>query len=232
MELLRLLDFVLDARQNGRGLTARNLTLYAGNTYAICTDSPEHAHLLIKGMATLEMPTTGNIFFKEKKVDLFSRKAVLDYKKKVGYVAADAALIKKASALDNLMLMRYYHDNAIGADLPDRVRMLCRRFGVENSLRLYPWQLEPEETRLFIIIRELAKDPAVLLIERPGDYLRNENLDILKDILKNWAKQARALMLFSARQDLVETLCQKQINILKGRVTTSDLQVRKNQHNG
>lgn len=232
MELVRLVDLGLNTRKNGHALTSLNLTLYAGNAYSICADSSEHAHLLVKGIATLEIPTTGNIFFKEKEVDLFSHKALLEYKKNVGYVAADATLIKKASAFDNLMLMRYYYEDSIAAELPDRVRTLCRLFGLENSLDLHPWQLEPEEARLFVIIRELAKDPALLLIERPGDYLRHETLDILKDVLKSWATQKQALVLFSAHQEFVEALCQQQINISKGQVTTSDLQSCRYQDKG
>jgi len=232
MELVRLVDLGLDTRKNGHGLTALNLTLYPGDAYSICTDSPEHAHLLVKGIATLEIPTTGNIFFKEREVDLYSHEALLEYKRNVGYVAADATLIKKASAFDNLMLMQYYYEDSIAAEMPDRVRTLCRLFGLENSLDLHPWQLEPEQNRLFVIIRELAKDPAVLLIERPGDYLRRETLDMLKDVLKIWATKEQALVLFSAHQDFVETLCQKQINIFKGQVTTSDLQSGRYQNKG
>jgi ABC-type lipoprotein export system ATPase subunit len=223
MELVRLVDLGLDSRENGHGLTQINLTLSAGDAFSICTDSAEHAHLLVKGIASLERPTTGRLFYKEMQVDLHDREALLAYKRNVGYVAADATLISKASVFDNLMLMRHYYDNSMAAKMPDSVRALCRFFGLENSLDFHPWQLEPEETRLFVIIRELAKDPAVLLIERPGDYLRNETLDMLKHILKHQTTKEQALVLFSAHQDFVEALCQKQITIVKGQVTTSDL---------
>jgi len=221
MELVRLVDLRLEDRQQRHGLTAFNLTLSAGDAYSIYTDSPEQAHLLVRGIATLQTPKTGKVFFKKKEVDVSDYEALLSYKKNVGYVAADATLIKKASAFDNLMLMQYYHEDSIAAEMPERVRALCRLFGLENSLYLQPWQLQPEQNRLFVIIRELAKDPAVLLMERPGDYLRDENLELLKTILKDRAEKEQALVLFSAQQNLVEALCQKQINILDGKVSTS-----------
>ena len=223
MELVKLVDLELDGRANKRGLTALNLTLSAGDAYSIYTDSPEHAHLLVKGIATLVIPKAGRIFFRKKEVDFSSHEALLSYKKNVGYVAADATLIKKVSAFDNLMLMQYYHENSVATKLPERVLTLCQLFRLESRLDLKPWQLEPEENRLFVIIRELAKNPAVLLMERPGDYLRNETLARLKTVLKDWIAKEQALVLFSAHQDFVEALCHKQINVLHGRVTTSEL---------
>jgi ABC-type lipoprotein export system ATPase subunit len=224
MELVRLDDIGLESRENGHGLTSLNLTLSAGDAYSICTDSPEHAHLLLKGIATLLIPKKGKFFFREQEVVFSNREALLAYKKNVGYVAADATLIKKASAFDNLMLMRYFFEDSIHTEMPERVRTLCRLFALEAKLKLYPWQLEPEETRLFVIIRELAKKPAILLIERPGDYLRDESLAILKNVLEDWSAKEQVLVLFSAHQYFAQALCQKQINILKGQVTTSDLQ--------
>ena len=224
MELVRLADLVLESRENGRGLAAFNLTLSAGDAYSICSDSLELAHMLVKGIATLLMPKKGKFFFKEQELDFSSRESVLAYKKNVGYVAADATLIKKASVFDNLMLMRYYFDDAFHTEMPEHVRKLCELFELESKLKLHPWQLEAEEVRLFVIIRELAKNPTILLIERPGDYLREESLEILKKVLEEWSVEDRARVLFSAHQHFVEALCQKQINIVQGQVTTSTLE--------
>ena len=223
MELVTLDELGLESREKGFGLTSLNLTLSEGDTYSICTDSPEHAHLLVKGIATLSIPKKGKIFFREQEVDFSNREALLAYKKNVGYVAADATLIKKATAFDNLMLMRYYFEEYIPAEMTHSVLALCRLFGLEAKLKRYPWQLEPEEIRLFVIIRELAKNPAILLIERPGDYLQDESLGILKNVLQDWSTKDQALVLFSAHQDMILALCRQQINILKGQVTTSDL---------
>jgi ABC-type lipoprotein export system ATPase subunit len=224
MELVRLEGLVLDGRENGNGLSSLNLTFSKGDAFSICTDSPEHAHLLVRGIATLSIPLEGKIYFRNKQVDISSREALLAYKKNIGYVAADATLIKKASAFDNLMLMPYYFEDTIPTEMTESILRLCRLFGLEDKLKSYPWQLEPEENRLFVIIRELAKKPAVLLIERPGDYLRDESLEILKKVLQDWSTNEQALVLFSAHQDFVQALCHKQINILKGQVTTSDLE--------
>ena len=130
MELVRLVDLRLDSRKNGQGLRRINLTLSAGDAFSICTDSAESAHLLVKGIATLEIPITAHLFSQEKQVDLHNRAALLAYKKNVGYVAADATLISKTSVFDNLMLMQHYYDNDMLAEMPDRVRALCRFFGL------------------------------------------------------------------------------------------------------
>ena len=112
-ELVKLVDLGLKGMENRHGLASLNLTLSAGDAYSIYTDSPEHAHLLVKGIAMLEIPITGKIFFRNKEVDFSDYETLLSYKKNVGYVAADATLIKKVSAFDNLMLMQYYHGDSV-----------------------------------------------------------------------------------------------------------------------
>lgn len=211
-------------RQTANKIEGINLTLRAGDAFCICTDSPADAHLLFRGIATLEIPETGRFFFKEKLVDFSDDASLLSYKKNVGYLASDATLINKASAFENLMLMRYYFEDSVAIEMTEQVRDLCRFFDMEGKLGLYPWQLDLEENRIFVIIRELAKNPQILLIDRPGDYLRQTSLDRFKTVLKDYAAKQTALVLHSAQQDFIKAFCHKQIHVRQEGIRAADFQ--------
>lgn len=219
-ELVRLSGLCVTDHQSGGRLVDVHLELHAGNRYCICTDCLGDGHLLLRGIATLEFPEAGQLFFRQRPVDFSDRQALLAYKKAVAYVAADATLICKATVFENLMLMRYYFEDTLTLRMSEPVRALCSVFGLEDQLNRYPWQLAPEEARLFVIIRELAKDPQVLLIERPGDFLRTERLETFERILEEYADSRAALVLLCGRKGPMEAMCNKQIDIVGGRVST------------
>ncbi|MBW2109127.1 MAG: hypothetical protein JRI36_10750 [Deltaproteobacteria bacterium] len=219
-ELVRLSGLCLSDRGSGGRLTDVHLRLRTGDACCICTDCLHDGHLLLRGIATLAFPEAGQLFFRGRPLDFSDRQALLAYKRAVGYVAADATLISRATVFENLMLMRYYFENSLTIQMSEQARSLCAVFGLENRLNRYPWQLDPEEARLFMIIRELAKDPLVLLLERPADFLRTEPLEALQGILGRYAGGQAALVLLCGQKGPMESMCNKQINIFRGRVST------------
>ncbi len=221
-ELIRLSDYTLEPLGNGNGLKNFNLVLSKGETFSIGTDSPDDAHLLLRGIATLERQKSGQFFYKGKELDFSDYASLLAYKKKVGYIASDAALITNRSMHDNLMLMRYYFEDSTSIQISKEVIDLCRHFELEERLHLKPHQLDPEENRLFVIVRELSKSPEILLVERPGDFLGTKRFAAVKAVLGNLIRKNLALVFFSTDEAFTREFSHRQILIKKGRVTVLD----------
>ena len=218
-ELIRLSDYSLEPLGNGNGLKNVNLALSKGEAFSIGTDSSDDAHLLLRGLATLESPKSGQFFYKGKKLDFSDYRSLLAYKKKVGYIAPDAALISNRSMRDNLMLMRYYFEDSTSIQMSKKAIELCRIFELGKKLDLKPHQLDPGENRLFLIVRELSKNPEILLVERPGGFLRTKNFEALKTVFGNLIREDLALVFFLTDEAFTREFSRSQILIEKGRVT-------------
>ncbi len=218
-ELIRLTDYSLEPLGDGNGLKNINLVLSKGEAFSIGTDSPDDAHLLLRGIATLEPPKCGQFFYKGKELDFSDYRSLLAYKKNVGYIASDATLISNRSMHDNLMLMRYYFENSTSILMSEEVIELCRVFELGKKLDFKPHQLGPEENRLFVIVRELSKNPEILLVERPREFLRTKSFEALKGVLRNLIRKDLALVFFSTDEAFTKEFSQRQILINKGRVT-------------
>jgi len=219
-ELIRLSDYSLEPLGDGNGLKNVNLALSNGEALSIGTDSPDDARLLLRGVATLVAPKRGQFFYKGKELDLSDYRSLLAYKKNVGYIASDATLISNRSMHDNLMLMRYYFEDSTSIQMPEEVVELCRLFKLGKRLDLKPHQLDPEENRLFVIVRELSKNPEILLVERPRDFLRTKGFEALKGVLRNIVRKNLALVFFSTDEVFTKEFSRRPIFINKGRVTT------------
>ncbi len=219
-DIIEIVNYMIKGPGKGYGLSGVNLRLSAGDAFSMVTDSPDDAHFLLRAIATLEVPEEGKFFYKGKELNLLDYSVLLPYKKKVGYIAADAALISNLSAYENLMLMSSYFENSTNLKMPDKMVDLCRLFELQEKLHLKPAELHPEENRLFIVIRELSKSPEILLIERPTDFLGAKSIDALKTALRTLAGKNIALVLSSADRAFISEFCNRQIVIEKGKITT------------
>lgn len=218
-ELIRLSDYTLEALGDGNGLKDFNLVLSKGEAFSIATDSPDDAHLLLRGIATLEFPKGGQFFYREKELDFSDYRNLLAYKKKVGYIASDATLITNRSVHDNLMLMTFYLEDSTSIEMPGEIVELCRLFDLEKTLHLKPHQLDPEEYRLAVIAREISKHPEILLLARPRDFLRKNSFEAVKEVLSSLTKKDLALIFLSVDEAFTKEFSDRQILIDKGRLT-------------
>ena len=219
-ELIRLSDYSLEAIGNGNGLKNFSLVLSKGMAFSIRTESPDDAHLLLRGIATLVPPKSGQFFYKGEELDFSDYRNLLSYKKKVAYIASDATLIVNRSLHDNLMLMRYYFEDLTFIEMSEEVIGLCKAFELERKLHLKPSQLGPEENRLCVIVRELSKNPEIVLVQRPRDFLRPKSFETLKGILERLTRKNLALVFFSTDEAFTNKFSKKQILIEEGRVTS------------
>ena len=212
-DLIRLSNYTLEPFGDGKGLNNINLSLSKGKALSIVTDSPDDAHLLIRGLATLDPPKSGQFFYKGKELNFTDYRTLLAYKKKVGYIAPDATTITNRSMRDNLMLMRYYFEDSTSIPMSDQVFELCKVFDLERGLDFKPPELDHEENRLFVIVRELSKNPEILIAERPREFLRSKNFEILKAVLRNVMKMDVAFVFFSTDKAFTKEFSDEQIFI-------------------
>jgi ABC-type polar amino acid transport system ATPase subunit len=219
-ELIRLSDYTLKALSTGSALRDFNLVFSKGEAFSIVTDSPDDAHHLLRGIATLEPPQSGRFFYKGEAVDFSDYRNLLPYKRKIGYIASDATLVTNRSLRDNLMLMRYYFENSISIEMSETLGRLCTLFGLDKRLDLKPHQLDPEEHRVSVIVRELSKGPEILLVERPRVFLRTKYFEALKDILRDLMKKDLALVFSETDKAFTNEFANKIIAIHQGKVTS------------
>jgi ABC-type lipoprotein export system ATPase subunit len=118
------------------------------------------------------------------------------------------------------MLMRYYFEDSTSIEMSEDMMQLCAMFGLEKKLDVRPHQLDPEEYRLFVIVRELSKEPELVLIDRPRAFLRTKNFETLKRILRHMIRSDVALTFFSTNRGFAREFSNKRITIDRGKVTT------------
>lgn len=220
MKLIELSDYTLSPIGQGNGLNRFYFDLSKGDACSVQADSPDDAHLLLKAIAMLEHPTDGAYRFMGEKINFSDHRNLLPYKKKIGYVAADASMISNMSIRENLLLMRYYFEDSLSIDIDDNVKNLCTVFDIYDKLDMRPGELRPTELRSAIVIRELAKSPDMLLFERPEDFIRHEKFDLFVKLLKEMLLSGLPVVFISYHTNFIKEFSNRHILISGGNLTT------------
>lgn len=219
-QIVKFSDYTLEAPGNEHSLKDFTLTVSMGDAFSIVTDLSDDAHRLLRGIAALDVPKSGRLVYRGKEINFSDYRNLLHYKRNIGYVASDAIFLANRSIYENLMLMRQYFEDSTSIEMCQEAVELCRVFRLERRLDLKPHQLDSEEHRLFVIVRELSKNPEILLIEKPRDFLARKRFEALKEVLRQLIKNDLALVFFSTDRAFIDEFANKRIAIDRGKVTS------------
>jgi sulfate transport system ATP-binding protein len=116
---------------------------------------------VLRMIAGLEVPTSGDVFIRGKCVNDVSVR-----KRNIGFVFQNYALFKGMRVSDNiafgLKIKKWKR-----ADIKSRIAELVELFGLQGLERRYPHQLSGGQRQRVAIARALAPKPSVLLLDEP-----------------------------------------------------------------
>ncbi len=219
MHLLQLNNYTLAAQGSGDGLSGFSFSLDKGDVCAIESANPDDAQLFLRALATLVHPLKGTYVFKGHPHDLKKYGEMLGYKKQIGYVARDAALISNMSIRQNLLLQRYYYENRLDIDLEPEALSLCGDFGLMEKLDRRPSELNTMEIQAAIVIRELTKRADVMLLSQPEDFIGHAKFDLLVTLFNQLITARLPIVFLSYDQRLVERFANRKVMINNGSLT-------------
>src|SRR5512139_3024021 len=116
---------------------------------------------VLRMIAGLEMPTSGDVFIRGQRVNNVSVQ-----QRNIGFVFQNYALFKNMNVFKNiafgLKIKKWKR-----SDTHDRISELLKLFGLEGLEKRYPHQLSGGQRQRVAIARALAPKPSVLLLDEP-----------------------------------------------------------------
>ena len=136
-------------------------TVKEGELMALLGPSGGGKTTVLRMIAGLEMPTSGDVLIRGQRVNDLSVQ-----QRNIGFVFQNYALFKNMSVFKNvafgLKIKKWKR-----ADIKDRVAELLKLFGLEGLEKRYPHQLSGGQRQRVAIARALASKPSVLLLDEP-----------------------------------------------------------------
>ncbi|WP_372680151.1 ATP-binding cassette domain-containing protein [Desulfosarcina sp.] len=201
---------------------AHRLAVYHGDVVAVLTDSPADGRHLLRVMATLAQPERGEYRFNGKIMDLKDYRQCLEVKRQIGYVAPDAALLSNQTLRENLLLSRFYAENDLSIALDNTLDSLCEGAGLSRMLDRRPSVLSDGELLKAIAVREMGKAPAVMLIDRPENFMEISENDNIFNHLRNMIGSGTAVVFVSHHSEMIG-LANRQLTVAGGEIRTASV---------
>lgn len=224
MYLIEMSEYTMPPVGSGDGIHGFHFTLSSGEVCAVESSKPDDGHQFLRAVATLAHPLEGTYRFMGSKLNLKNYRELLSCKKKIAYIAPDAALISNLSVRQNMLIHRYYFENDLSIDLDDKLHDMCDALGVCQKLNRRPADLNSMERQLAIVIREISKKPDVLLLDRPEDFVGHARFDMLVRLFNDWIDQRKPVVFVSSDQRLIGRFATRRILIANGSLTSTGVE--------
>jgi putative ABC transport system ATP-binding protein len=175
---------------------------------------------LLNLIGGLDVPTTGNIFFKERGLSSMSREQMAEYRREnIGFIFQTYNLLPVYSVYENVLFPLLLNGSK-EKDVRDRVMEIVAKVGLSDQLKKRPAQLSGGQCQRVAIARALVKDPLIILADEPTANLDTENSLQILELMRQLNQQYQAAVIFSTHDEKVTRYVRREVKLEDGRVVS------------
>jgi polar amino acid transport system ATP-binding protein len=163
-------------------------SMKSGTITAILGSSGAGKTTILRCLALLEKPTSGQISYNEE---------LLHAKEpgKIGMVFQAFHLFPHMTVLDNLLLAPLLHNKGDKKTLTETAVVLLEQFGLEKHIYAFPHRLSGGQKQRVAIARALIMEPELLLFDEPTSALDPELVNEVAEIIQTLRSPDRVIAL-------------------------------------
>lgn len=170
-----------------KALKEVSLELSQGEFIVVLGASGSGKSTLLNLIGGMDMPTAGEVWYKDKNISNMKDKGLTDYRRNnVGFVFQFYNLMSNLTAMENVELASEITKN------PLDIYEVMEGVGLSDRLNHFPAQMSGGEQQRVAIARAIAKNPDILLCDEPTgalDYKTGiEVLKVLKSVHQKYNK--------------------------------------------
>ncbi len=184
-------DFNQDTKIHMKDIEFQN-----GKSYAILGVSGSGKTTLLNIIAGIVTPTEGQVFVDDVEITKLTQKEKDNFRlKNIGYIFQDFKLIEDMTVEDNLNILQIEKINCIEMD------NILKQVGLESKKKEKVRKLSGGEKQRVAIARALMKSPKIILADEPTGSLNYEKGIEIMELLKEFHKKSKHIMLFVTHDD-------------------------------
>ncbi|WFR55675.1 ABC transporter ATP-binding protein [Anaerocolumna sp. AGMB13025] len=193
-----------------------SFTIEKGELVVILGPSGAGKTTVLNLLGGMDSPTSGNILVDGKAVHKYSKKELVNYRRKdIGFVFQFYNLMANLSALENVELACQICPDSLDP------KVILNQVGLSERMGNFPSQLSGGEQQRVAIARAIAKNPKLLLCDEPTGALDSVTGQRIIELLQKNCREMGMTTILITHNAVIADIADKVIKIKNG--TVSDI---------
>jgi|GEM_PF-1793821 len=214
--VLQIRGLTLPGQTTIRGL---DLVLRKGETVALLGDDQVELTEVIRVVGGLAQPAAGTVRLLGVDVVKADREALLELRRRIGYVSIAGGLLSNMSVRANIELALRYHARGDAAYIRKQTDALLEEGGLASMANEPASVIPAEYQKCAAYVRALACEPEVLLVEDPAAFLHPEGRVVIERVHARLRGAQTTVLLADDDVDLASRLVERAIWMTDGTIT-------------
>ena len=194
-----------------------NLSFSKGNFVSIQGKSGSGKTTLLNILGLLDVPTNGDMFIDEKKINYKNEKIKNRIRnEKIGFVFQFHYLLNEFTALENVMMPALINKNLDKKEIKKRALELLTLVGLSESIKHKPLELSGGEKQRVAIARSMINNPEIILADEPTGNLDTETSLVINNLFKKINEEKKQLIIIVTHSLELANLAEYKYKIEKG----------------
>jgi phospholipid/cholesterol/gamma-HCH transport system ATP-binding protein len=173
-------------RQFGKKVVLDNISLAIekGRTTVVIGPSGCGKTVLIKHFIGLLRPTSGEVYFKDQRIDNLSDRELNRIRTHFGFLFQGGALFDSLTVAENIMFpIKQHHKITDWHEVQDVVKIKLAMVGLDGYQNYYPANLSGGQRKRVALARAIAMNPEVILYDEPTTGLDPIRADVINELI-------------------------------------------------
>ena len=204
--------------ENFTALHEVSLKIESGAFMSFVGPSGSGKTTLLNLIGGLDVPTSGDIYFKESGLSSMSRQQMAQYRREnIGFIFQTYNLLPVYSVYENVLFPLLLKGSK-EKNVRDRVMDIVEKVGLSDQSKKRPSQLSGGQCQRVAIARALVKDPPLILADEPTANLDTENSLQILELMRELNREYKAAVVFSTHDEKVTRFIRREVKLEDGRV--------------
>jgi phospholipid/cholesterol/gamma-HCH transport system ATP-binding protein len=161
-----------------------SLDIKRGKTTVVIGPSGCGKTVLIKHLIVLLRPTSGEVYFKDKRIDNMPEQEVDEIRTHFGFLFQGGALFDSLSVAENVMFpIRQHYKVTNWGEVKEVVQAKLAMVGLDGFQDYYPARLSGGQKKRVALARAIAMNPEVMLYDEPTTGLDPIRADVINELI-------------------------------------------------
>jgi polar amino acid transport system ATP-binding protein len=195
-----------------------SFTVFEGEKVVVIGPNGSGKSTLLKTILMLIEPIKGSIIFRDVDIVKLPKSELPRIRVRMGYVPQEGVLFPHMKVVDNIALPLRLALKMSKAEARKKALDYLKLFDIHDLAYRYPAQLSGGQRQKVAIIRALALEPELLLLDEPTLNLDPSSRRDVLEVLYNVAKLGKSMIVVTHEMDVVNKISDKVIAMKSGRV--------------